>query len=318
MQYFDFFCRFGRFFFPAAIFFALTAILPATENTISSDFILQQSISSALLQRTIESDMRISVFVDGIEYAARGRYEEQVAPNVKPGNFLRSMYRLDVNFLSDTPAAPGSEPNRMTIVCHLSNDLEKNQIWQYTSVEGKKSLNIIKVSTLEAAIQHSQKTAVFGTLSGVKNLGGLSAQMKQLASFYEFTASPTAETIEGENPVKVWKLTGTVKKELFKTLIERFGGVEKKGAYPSDFPSDIELWIGQTDFFPYKIQYLNRPKENSEKRTVLYRASYYNVMLNGKEIPASQFAMLEKGEYPEGVFNFTDITQQVIRSLGLR
>jgi hypothetical protein len=278
---------------------------------------LTQSIDRILMLKTVESDIRIDVQVDGIEYSARGRYEEQALPKPLAGEFLRSMYRLDINFLTNIPAVPGSEPNRMTVVCHLSEDREQNQIWQYMSIEGEKTFNIIKISPVENAIKQSKKEPRFTQISEVRNLGGLAGQLRQIDRFYEFPAPAQPETLEEGGSIAVWKITGVLRPTYFDNLIKEFGGLDKKKRYPPVFPSDIEIWIGCHDEFPYKIRYLNRPSEKSVKRTLLLQSSYFNVILDGEEIPSIRFATFEQGEYLEGVFGFQDITTSFIQSLGL-
>ncbi|MDR1270583.1 MAG: hypothetical protein LBK82_13760, partial [Planctomycetaceae bacterium] len=222
---------------------------------------LKQSIDRILMLKTIESDIRMDVQVDGIEYSARGRYEEQALPKPLAGEFLRSMYRLDINFLTNVPAVPGSEPNRMTVVCHLSEDREQNQIWQYMSIEGEKTFNIIKISPVENAIKQSKKEPRFTQISEVRNLGGLAGQLRQIDRFYEFLTPAQAETLEEGESIAVWKITGVIRPTYFDSLIKQFGGLDKKKRFPPVFPSDIEIWIGRNDGFPYKIRYLNRPSE---------------------------------------------------------
>ncbi|MDR2115184.1 MAG: hypothetical protein LBP87_02260 [Planctomycetaceae bacterium] len=278
---------------------------------------LKQSIDRILSIKTIESDIRMDVYVDDVEYSARGRYEEQALPKPLAGEFLRSMYRLDINFLTNVPASPGSEPNRMTVVCHLSEDREQNQIWQYTSIEGEKTFNIIKISPVENAIKQSKKEPRFTQISEVRNLGGLAGQLRQIDRFYEFVAPAQPETLEEDDSILVWKITGTIRLNYFDDLIKQFGGLDKKKRYPQDFPSDIEIWIGRNDGFPYKIRYLNRPSEKSSKRTLLLQSSYFNVILDGEAIPSVRFATFEQGEYLDGVFGFQDITASFIQSLGL-
>ncbi|MDR2441041.1 MAG: hypothetical protein LBE12_16900 [Planctomycetaceae bacterium] len=278
---------------------------------------LKQSIDRILSIKTIESDIRMNVYVDGNEYSARGRYEEQAIPKPLAGEFLRSMYRLDINFLTNVPTAPGSEPNRMTVVCHLSEDREQNQIWQYLSIEGEKTFNIIKISPVENAIKRSKKEPRFTQISEVRNLGGLAGQLRQIDRFYEFIVPALPETLEEDSSIVVWKITGVVRPNYFDSLIGQFGGLDKKKKYPPNFPSDVEIWIGRNDGFPYKIRYLNRPSEKSTKRSLLLQSSYFNVILDGEEIPAVRFATFDQGEYLEGVFGFQDITASFIQSLGL-
>ncbi|MDR0338318.1 MAG: hypothetical protein LBI18_14675 [Planctomycetaceae bacterium] len=278
---------------------------------------LQQSINRILTLKTIESDIRMDVRVDGVEYSARGRYEEQALPKPLAGEFLRSMYRLDINFLTNIPAVPGSEPNRMTVVCHLSEDREQNQIWQYISIEGEKAFNIIKISPVENAIRKSKREPRFSQISEVRNLGGLAGQLRQIDRFYEFTTPAQPEMLEEGGSFVVWKIAGVIRPSYFDSLMNQFGGLGKKKKYPLDFPSDVEIWIGRQDGFPYKIRYLNRPSEKSVKRSLLLQSSYFNVILDGEEIPVIRFAAFEQGEHLEGVFGFQDVTASFIQSLGL-
>ena len=77
---------------------------------------------------TIKAEVRMEVFVLGKEYTAKGTYEEQRLENPPPGDFQRSMYRLDLHFVTGTPMAPGSEPNRLIILCHPTSDREAGRL----------------------------------------------------------------------------------------------------------------------------------------------------------------------------------------------
>ncbi len=320
MQYFGNFLRIScgeqtrsyYFLTGAALIFMLFA---CSENFAQT--MLDQSISAVKSHKTIECNIRMTVWVDGVEFASRGRYEEQAILAGTPGNFLRSMYRLDINSISDVALAPGTDPNRMTLVCHVAENRDNSQIWQYKSVENKKELHIIRTVPLETAIRNSKKRKDLSSIAEVENLGGLAATLRQIAKIYEFS-EPVESDWAGTPDRSLWKVSGTVRKERHEELLKLFGGADKKGKLPSDFPSDIELHVGQKDFFPYKIIYLNRPAENSKTRTPLSETAYYDVILNGEPIPAGNFALFsENGERPEGVFNFQDDTNLVIRSLGL-
>ena len=84
------------------------------------DKYVQESLKALLAVRTVECDLRIETFVDGKEYTARGRYEEQALPQTTLSTFLRSMYRLNIYFSMNSPIAGVAEPNRMTLVCGTS------------------------------------------------------------------------------------------------------------------------------------------------------------------------------------------------------
>jgi hypothetical protein len=276
---------------------------------------LKDSLRALLALKTIECDIRMETQVDGTEYASRGRYEEQVLPKPLAGNFLRSIYRLEVYFSTvDTPTASGSDPNRMTLVCHISDDPTKSQIGKYTSIEGVKTFSTIDVSRLEERLKQADSEQFFAQISEVRNLGGLAGTFRQIDRFYEFIAPVQQENLQGDEQVPAWKITGSLRKVYYKDMLQRFGGLDKKGRHPADLPTDVEIWIGRHNDFPYKVRYLNRQTEKSEQKTLLFQESFFNVILNGEPIPVSKFAPLK---VPEGVFSVQDDTDNFLRSLGL-
>lgn len=330
MQYF---CDFPAFSIPSQIFstkrdhFAQAAHIalafcflfwayPALGEENGED-VLNNSITATRQLKTIECNMRVDVFVDGIEFSARGRYEEQAIPNA-PGEFQRSMYRLDLNFQMAPSSAPGSEPNRLTIVCHASPEREKGRLWRYQSIEGEKKLSFIKLFDLENAVNRSNQKGIFPSSSETRNLGGLNGMLRQIKQFYDFSENALQTVTEDMEKVPVWIVRGTIKEAHFETLLKSLGGIDKKKRYPSDLPSDIEIHIGKNDLFPYKIRYMNRKTAESIPKGVLSETTYFDIILNGEPIPEINFSTFDKGELPEGVFNFEDRTQAFIRSIGLR
>lgn len=270
-----------------------------------------------LSTKTIECNMRLDVVVDNVEFSARGKYVEQVLP--KPvSDYQRSMFRQDLNFLMDMPATPGSEPNRLTIVCHASADYEKGRIWRYRSVEGNKSIDFIRLAALETAIKRSKSAKIHQTAVETWNLGGLAGMLKQVDRFYEITEFVETEELEGMENITVWKIVGKLRKPYLDAFAKKLGGIDKKGKYPNDLPSDVELYLGQGDRFPYKIRYLNRSSETSFSLKKLSEITYFDVLLDGEEIPEFHFMTFDRGEMSEGVFEFQDATNAFIRSLGIR
>jgi len=274
------------------------------------------SLNMLLVVNTIECDLRIETFVDGKEYTARGRYEEQALPQTPPGQpppFLRSMHRLEINFPMHSSMASNTEPNRMTLVCHPAIDGGPSQIERYTLIEGNKSFITINLTLLEQQIRKAQNKIPFTQVSEVRNLGGLSGMMRQICHFYEFSLPSQEELHDGE-AVSALRLTGRLRDVHIADLLTRFGGLDSKGRYPSDFPSDIEIWIGRHNDFPYKVRYLRRISESSERKELLFQESFFNVVLNGTPLPVSKFAPLTP---PEDILSVQDETARFLRTLGL-
>ena len=267
------------------------------------------SLQALLLLRTIKCDIRIETFVDGRQFTAQGHYAEQALPNAAPGTFLRSVHRLEINF---PMVASNAEPNRMTLVCHASADGRIHQVQRYTSIEGNQSFITIDLIRLEQRLRDTQRNLFFSHVGEVRNLGGLAGKMRQISRFYEFSP-PTREDLHDREAVPTWKLTGTLRSIYRRELLGKFGGLdERRGNYPVSFPSDIEIWIGRHDNFPYKIRYLRRPSEHSEQRRPLYQESFHNVELDGPPLPSVTFAPLTF----HGV-RVSDETDNFLRALGL-
>ena len=270
------------------------------------------SLNTLLTANTIESEIRIATFVDGGEYTARGHYEEQALPRI-PGQsppFLRSMHRLEIFFIN-TPMAGSAETNRMTLVSRPGTDGGRGQMERYTSIEGVRTFHTIDLTVLEERIRNS-RAITFTQVSEVRNLGGLAGKMRQIGRFYAFSA-PTQEILQDGETIPTLRLTGRLRSEHYEWLLAHFGGLDARGRYPVDFPSDIELWLGRHNDFPYQIRYLRRISPDSERKELLLQETFFNVVLNGAPIPAARFAPLIP---PDDVFG-VDGTDDLIRTLGL-
>jgi len=275
------------------------------------------SLNMLLTARTIECNIRIETYVDGKEYTAKGQYVEQVLPNVTPRSFFRSVYRLEITYFSmNAPMASDAELNQMTVVCHISEDGTRHQIDRYTSIEGVKSGTTVDLKKLEERIKAANQEIVFSQVSAVRNLGGLAGKMRQISRFYEF-APPTQENLRDEETIPAWKLTGTLQNRHRQELLPKFGGLNKQGHYPPGFPSDIEIWIGRHNDFPYKIRYLRRTSEKSEQKELLFQESFYKVALNETSFQPYTDLKFAPLKFSADVFSVTDDTDDLIKSLGL-
>jgi len=268
------------------------------------------SLNTLLAVNTIESDIRIETYVEGREYTARGRYEEQALPRIpgQPPPFLRSMHRLEIFFL---PVPGNPEPNRMTLVCRPGTDGERGQMERYLSIEGNRFFGTVDLTILEERIRNS-RMITFTQINEVRNLGGLAGKMRQISRFYTFSAH-TQEMLQDGETIPTLKLTGKLRGEHYEWLLSLFGGLDARGRYPAAFPSDIELWLGRHNDFPYQIRYLRRISEDSERMELLLQETFFNVVLNGAPIPAARFAPLVP---PDDMFGVDD-TENFIGGLGL-
>jgi len=271
------------------------------------------SLKMLLAVNTVECDIRIETVVEGKEHTARGSYKEQALVRRTPGQltpFQRSTYRLHISMNSLTTG--NHEPNQMTIVCRPSTNGDRSLVERYTFIEGEKEFSMIDLTRLEEKLKETNRELFFTQVSEVRNLGGLAGMMRQISRFYELSL-PIQESLQDEEPIAALKLTGQLRSVHYKGLLSRFGGVDKKGEFPMDFPSDIEIWLGRHNDFPYKIRYLRRISEKSDRKELLFQETFFNVVLNGTPIPAEDFFPLTP---PVDVF-MKDDTNDFIKSLGL-
>ena len=281
-------------------------------NSSDAERLFNEMLVKVRSLETIKAEVRMDVFVMGQEYTAKGTYEEQKLENPLPGDFQRSMYRLDLHFVTGVPTALGSEPNRLIILCHPTSDRETGRLWQYRSIEGEKSVQFVTLAQLENIVRQRGKLALIGSVGETKNLGGLAGTLKQIAQFYEFADLPMETVMKGGESQPVRKIIGSLRSDFEESMTKAFGGLEKKTKnFPSQMPTNIEIFVGRDDTFPYKIEYQNRPKADSPKRIILTRIVYFNVSLNSEPIPMDKY----RDNLLEGVYRTEDITDRVIRSI---
>lgn len=285
----------------------------ARGNEKDGENVLKKSIQSILSLKTIECNLRLNITVDGIDYPARGKYEEQ-SLSQPVSTFQQSVFRQDVHFPMDMPSKPGDEANRMTIVCHCSQDRQNGRIWIYKSIEGTKMLHFIRLAALEDAILRAKKQGDYTTVGVTPRLGGLAGSLKEILETYDFQEQVEHVVLDDADKTPVWKIKGSLKQIHFDNLVRAWGGLKKRGQYPVELASDIEIFLGQTDFFPHRIRYLNRNSETEEPHRVLSEITYFDIVLNGEGIPEYRFTAFKQ----DGIFNLHDVTKDYIKALGLR
>ncbi|MDR2169456.1 MAG: hypothetical protein LBP59_04870 [Planctomycetaceae bacterium] len=320
----------------------------------SGAVILKKSIDAISRFIRVECNMRISTFVDGVEFPASGKYEEQsVAATKAPelesdkfggveavdnshknlsSEFQRTMYRQELYFTMDSLSVQ-TEPNRIILACYPNrNDSKNGNIWQFRSINGNKTLHQINIDAVEAAIKRAQRNGGGNISGGVGSFGrgnigamnfgqvGMLWNVGGLAGVLgqvdRFYEFAELPKRETVDNKKAYKLVGSMRRAYFDLLVKNHGGLDKGNRYPSNLPCDIEVYIGVNDFFPYKIRYLNRKTENAKPVNLLLEINYENIVINGDPIPEHRFATFQN-EVPAGVSKIESNTEQYIKSLGL-
>ncbi|MDR2344710.1 MAG: hypothetical protein LBE18_01450 [Planctomycetaceae bacterium] len=298
--------------------------------------------------------MRILTIVNGVEFSANGRYEEQAVivselekekddiisdnSNLLPNQlseFQRTMFRQELYFTMDTLSVQ-TEPNRIILVCYPNRKDSKNgNIWQFKSINGNKTLHQININMVETAIKKSQENKLKAReqrqvpnrgeqitkadslmFPQVGMLWNVGGMTGVLSQIDRFYEFTELPKTETIDDIKVLKLVGSLRQVYFDFLLQNHGGLDENNRYPSNLPCDIEVYIGVNNLFPSKIRYLNRKTKNSKPVNLLVEINYGDIIINGDQIPEHRFSTFQN-EVPAGVSKIDSCTEQYIKSLGL-
>jgi hypothetical protein len=320
----------------------------------SSAIVLKRSIDSISRFIRVECNMRILTIVNGVEFSANGRYEEQAVivselekekddiisdnSNLLPNQlseFQRTMFRQELYFTMDTLSVQ-TEPNRIILVCYPNRKDSKNgNIWQFKSINGNKTLHQININMVETAIKKSQENKLKAReqrqvpnrgeqitkadslmFPQVGMLWNVGGMTGVLSQIDRFYEFTELPKTETIDDIKVLKLVGSLRQVYFDFLLQNHGGLDENNRYPSNLPCDIEVYIGVNNLFPSKIRYLNRKTKNSKPVNLLVEINYGDIIINGDQIPEHRFSTFQN-EVPAGVSKIDSCTEQYIKSLGL-
>ncbi|MDR2762821.1 MAG: hypothetical protein LBB88_09490 [Planctomycetaceae bacterium] len=186
-----------------------------TEFNESGAVILKRSIDTISQVVRVECNMRVSTFVNGVEFPAKGRYEEQsVAATAmekdrdrerdkdrdkskneglsnlvgeRLSGFQRTMYRQELYFMTGG-LSDQAEPNRVILVCYPNRgDSKSGNIWQFRSINGNKTLYQINIDAVEAAVKRSvvgenRENYVSGKVG--EQVGGVDIRFSQVGKLW--------------------------------------------------------------------------------------------------------------------------------------
>lgn len=314
----DFFCLFLQKFRDLAhgvvTLISLTFVLEidlAAEPTAVS--LLHRSAATILIPNTLQARLRLDVEVSGSGsgnlLTAQGHYTEQKNDNPNSTMFGQPMFRLYLEFPTETGAPVKTEQNTMTVTCNPQS------LWRYTSIEGVKRLERVVVKDLDRAIHESKTVSIPYTLSGLGGLGGLAGMVKQLMVYYDFTSPPEALVLEGKGSgaqgtggvFPVWRLTGRLKSSWREQILAA------QPLSPDVVPTEVEVALGRDDLFPYQIHYQHRRDTKNATVTTVARLVFSELVIGGEPILPSKFDTFEHNT-PQGVI-LDDVTDAYIKSL---
>lgn len=272
-------------------------------NDAAAISLLARSAATMLIHNVIQTNVRVEVQAAGETetLVAQGKYIEQKNNDTSSTMVGQPMFRLDLKFPPVSTAIVGAEANEMTIVCNARS------VSHYTAIEGEKRLERIVVKDLDQAIRESKTISLPYSISGIGGLGGLAGMVKKLPAYYDFPEPPQAFVLEGKEPLAIWKLSGKLKAEWQKNL-------QQAQNQPQQIPTEIEIFLGRDDLFPYRIHYSSLSGAKSPSVPVA-KIVFSDILFGGEVAPLFRFETFER-DLPQGVV-LEDVTENYLRSLGI-
>jgi hypothetical protein len=192
-------------------------------------------------------------------------------------------------------------------------------LWMYEKLGDSESLTRIDVQRVQEALEESGNIREIGKTGWWPGLGGLAKLLRGLHAAFDF---PTVEqTRLHQPPLPVWTLRGQWKPEKLAELLPDQKRNLAKGK-PVDFeklpphvPEHVVLFLGQTDRFPYRIEYRRRQSsedaaEDAPEDRAVVTIKLNDVSLNGSLHPTHFL-------YSPGDLPISDGTGQFLKSLSL-
>lgn len=273
----------------------------------SSHFVVDQARKRLFALRSLKANIRMNVYIDKNEFSAQGKYvEESLA--AAPGEIKRSRFRVDLDFPLSTTDSQAEILNEIRIVC------DANRINRFQSIEGIRTLAYINVDAVLDAVKRSPRKAEYASLGEMGGIGGISGVIDYLKNVYEFEESAQESFLKSKPPLPVWKLAGKLRRAQLDMHLTRLGWSENsKEPFPSHLPTEIEIFLGKDDYFPYRIHYYNTSPRNG-KKNLITQLVFCDVITNEGDIPDYQFTI---NNLPKGIGVPVDMTAEYINSLGL-
>ena len=264
----------------------------------------QQLLEWAIIRlesyQTISARIAHSVDLFGHKRAGSGVYLEERSDR---GLRLRLEVRIRL----------AGETGGLLHVCDGQN------LWRYQKLGDNETLTSIDIVRVQEALENSGDMKEIGKVGWWPGLGGLPRLLRGLHAAFDFTTVEPIRLVQP--PLSAWRLRGQWKAEKLAELLPDQRKNLAKGKpvdlqkLPPHVPDQVVLYLGQTDWFPYRIEYRRRqPKEHrgadaAEDRAVV-TIKLDEVSLNASIHPTHFL-------YSPGDLPVTDGTGQFLKDLGL-
>jgi len=274
--------------------YSQTATYADTSPPVQPQAVLQSAIRTLESRPTIKAEIRHHVNLFDKPLYGFGSYQEQ--------RYL------------------GKQFSRMELVIQLTGQTSSllqvcdgRFLWTYRRLGDEPKLTRVDVDRVMEHLGKARAAADTGQ-SMLPGLGGLSQVLRGLNRSFDFTSAEPGQLGKEQRPV--WRLVGRWKPE---RLIEMLpdgkkavrNGRPDASKLPAHVPDRVVLMLGQTDEFPYRIEYR---RKGPEQDRALVTMQFYEV-----HSPALSEADHNRAfTYNPGDLEYSDRTQSLLKSLGVR
>ena len=263
--------------------------------------LVRQAITALEGHRSITAGIRQNVNLFDQELLGAGYYMER-----RTGGKLQ--FRMEMRIQADADQEPSS----------LLKVFDGRYLWTYRNLGGSESLGKIDVERVSQDLEESGKIAELAELGKWPGLGGLPRLLRGLNLAFDF-GTVEAEPVRLRNEMPGWRIVGLWKPEKLVKIVPNLkesieaGKVIDADDLPEHIPNTVVLVLGQTDFFPYGIEF-RRANHGSPASA---NADHEGVTLQLLEVEFDGPAKPAWFVYNPGDLNYDDRTREFLKSLGV-
>lgn len=253
--------------------------------------LLQAAAHRVAKYRTIEAKLRVTTDALGQPLVGSGVYAQLQATS---GLLLR----LELSMQA------GGKASSVKQICN------GHTLWEHWQFGNQQKLNHVDLKRVAKELaKTTDPPSVNATASLVR--GGLPKVLAQLDRHFDFGRQP----VQGVHlsQVKTWVVAGTWRPSQLKKICPAAvndAGIDYQ-ALPSHLPHAVQLVLGQTDLFPYRLTYSRYASDDSGTLTPIVTTDFFDVALDDPLDP-SQFDYRQ----PDNI-SVADRTELFLRSLGV-
>jgi len=198
----------------------------------------------------------------------------------------------------------GQQTGSLVQVCDGEN------LWTHRRLLDDGKLDRVDLARVERALKKAGRSGDEPLPAYLGNLCGLGRLLRGLKRNFLFTTAQPGLWGPEERPV--WRLSGRWTPERLAEILPDQKDAIARGeppdlsALPPPLPEEVVLLLGQTDLFPYRVEF-HRP--GSARRRVLLTMDLFDVAFDLPVDPA-------RFRYAPGDVSYADRTKEVVESLG--